>query len=97
MAEATRGNSLEDVGTRYRHLTDLRDLWSEGIDTLNRMKPSHKTESDNVLLKSLVTAVAMLDKQIEVLSGYNTGGEFQMGRDVDNAISAFKSGKLLEE
>jgi hypothetical protein len=94
MAEERKGKSLQDVGTRYRHLTDLRDLWAEGIDALSSIKPAYKTESDTNLLKSLTTAVAMLDKQIEVLSDYNTGAGFYMGRDIDKAISDVKSGKL---
>ena len=94
MAEERKGKSLQDVGTRYRHLTDLRDLWAEGVETLDSIKPAYKTESDTNLLKSLTTAVAMLDKQLEVLSGYNTGAEFYMGRDIDKAVSDVKSGKL---
>ena len=93
MAEERKGKSLQDVGTRYRHLTDLRDLWAEGVETLGSIKPAYKTESDTNLLKSLTTAVAMLDKQLEVLTGYSAA-EFKMGREINEAISDVKSGKL---
>ncbi len=93
MAEERKGKSLQDVGTRYRHLTDLRDLWADGIETLSRIKPAYKTESDTNLLKSLTTAVVMLDRQVEVLTGYSAA-EFKMGREINEAISDVKSGKL---
>lgn len=96
MAEETKGKTLEDVGTRYQHLTDLRDLWADGIQTLSNIKPQWRSEADTILRKNLELALEMLDKQFEVLSRYNQGEEFHMGREIEQAVKDVKAGKLLE-
>jgi hypothetical protein len=58
---------LEDVGTRHRHLTELLDLWEAGVDVMDR----YNLNSDKDRKKKLESAVELLRKHIDHLSGYD--------------------------
>jgi hypothetical protein len=62
------GKSLEDVGRRYEHLTDLRDVWEEGLYTLSKIRPQYVSKADEILKESLTTAVSLLNKQIDSMA-----------------------------
>lgn len=58
-----------DVGTRYGHYRELLDLWEAGVDILKNYSTIGKHDLQK--LETLETAVALLRKQIDVLTGCN--------------------------
>lgn len=61
--------TLDDVGRRYEHLMDLRDVWEGGLYTLSRIRPAYISKADEILKASLTTALNLLNKQIDSMSG----------------------------
>lgn len=62
--------TLEDIGTRFKHYSELLDLWDSGLEILNERKrrESYVNEEQYREIKS---AVSLLRKQIDILSGYD--------------------------
>jgi len=66
-----REKTLEDVGTRYEHLADLRDVWQNGIETIARIKPEYRSVGDELLVKNLTLAIELVEKQLDVMSKFD--------------------------
>jgi hypothetical protein len=64
--------TLDDMGRRYDHLQDLREVWESGLYTLSKIKPQYIAKSDEVLKESLITALNLLNRQIDLMSGFET-------------------------
>lgn len=75
--------SLTDIGTRYQHLVDLRDVWQEGIEAVSRRLPAHRTSGDEDLLKSLHVCISLINKQLGIMSGYDKK-KFDLRREVNS-------------
>lgn len=59
---------LDDVGTRYTHLAELRDMWEEGITIINGY--SYRTKEDMEKLAKLTISAQMVTKALDMLSEY---------------------------
>jgi len=92
MSEPT-GKSLTDVLTRYQALQDLREVWQNGLLTLSKMLPQYRSKADEVLEKSLTTALELVDKQIDLLSDFGNR-KFQLMRVIDAIPSGGQSIEL---
>jgi hypothetical protein len=64
---------LTDVGSRWQHLVDLREIWQNALANLQRIKPQYISVGDKVLMSKLATAVEMTDQQIDLLAKYKLG------------------------
>lgn len=79
--------SLDDVGTRYEHYQELRELFSDGVEVV---KTAMTYQPDNAVskrrLESLQHAVNEIDHRIEVLSGYGEHANrwSKFGRELDS-------------
>lgn len=62
---------LSDEGTRYKHYSELLEQWRLGTDVLENMSQSYQHPADKKRLTDLKAAVALLEKQLEVMSGYD--------------------------
>ena len=83
-------NKLLEVGTRYQHLADLRDLWAEGLEKLSHMRPNYRTKSDATLMANLEIAISFINRQLENLAEYDYK-RFALEREV-NAIPKIVAG-----
>lgn len=92
MTESER--SLLDAGTRYQHLTELRAVWQDGLIALGRIAPEYFSNADDILKRSLTTAIELLDKQVDIMSGYNTQ-VWDTRRRVDAAHKEIQPADLL--
>src|SRR5579864_1459608 len=59
--------NLDDVGTRYQHLTDLMELWQTGLEVMNK----YDFDSDKENKVKLKNAIELLQKHIDNKSGYD--------------------------
>lgn len=62
---------LEDKGTRFQHLMDLREVWQNGIESIMRLRPQYRSKADEDIMKSLHIAVSFIDKQVDLMSRYD--------------------------
>lgn len=60
--------SLDDVGTRYRHLTDLLELWQLGLDVINKYNFGIDRENK----RKLEHAIDLLKRHLDTKAGYDT-------------------------
>ncbi len=63
---------LMDIGTRYDHLMALKDVWTAGVATIMGIKPEWRSAGDDIMLKHLDIAIALLDRQLDVLSKFDS-------------------------
>jgi hypothetical protein len=61
---------LTDVGTRYQHLVELRDLWEAGLSILNR----YNFSTDKERKVELQQAIKLLNKNLDNLAAYDFKG-----------------------
>lgn len=80
---------LSDIITRYQALTDLRETWALGVGACNRVQPQYRGKADEVLLKSLTTALELLDRHIDLLSGFDMK-KFTLMRTLNDLPTADK-------
>ena len=79
--------TLDDVGTRYNHYMELRELFSEGIEALKQtMTYQPNNEVGKRRVESLQHAVNEIDHRIEVLAGYADHAHrwSKFGRELDS-------------
>jgi hypothetical protein len=60
--------NLTDTGTRYKHLTELLDLWQVALDIAKRYDGNDKTR-----YTKLESAIELLQKHIDNLGQYDQG------------------------
>ena len=66
--EPPKPKELTDMGMRYTHLVDMREIWQNGLETINRIKPQYLSKADEVLRTSLESAISLVDKQLDLMS-----------------------------
>ena len=66
-----REKTLEDYGTRYEHLADLRDVWQSGIETITRIKSEYRSVGDELLMKNLALAIELVERQLDLMSKFD--------------------------
>lgn len=54
--------SMDDVGTRMEHLSDLQELWSSGVDIM--MRGTYHSEREKEQLAKLEAAVHLLENHM---------------------------------
>jgi hypothetical protein len=69
---------LDDTGTRFKHYSELLDLWDSGLAILKEQKEQFANHNGVYFstakeeeLKSLEAASKMLAKQMEILAEYD--------------------------
>ena len=79
--------TLDDVGTRYNHYQELRELFSEGIEVVKQTM-THQPNNDRSKkrMESLQHAFNEIDHRIEVLAGYADYAHrwSKFGRELDS-------------
>ena len=78
--------TLDDVGTRYNHYMELRELFSEGIEVVKQtMTYQPNNDVGKRRGESLQHAVNEIDHRIEVLAGYADHAHrwSKFGRELD--------------
>ena len=60
---------LTDVGTRFRHWSDLLEAWESGLEITKRH--STQTDHDKERVTQLETGIELLRKQIEVCGRFD--------------------------
>ncbi len=91
---------LEEVGTRYSHYMELKEVFMTGIEVIKGMNPNYLGDSDNATLVKLQGAVEVINKQLEFLSDYEKKTVFfaelpKTLRDIENARRRKFSKRLL--
>ncbi len=62
--------SLYDVGTRYDHYMELKEIFADGVEIVREALKFHRTIHDQNRLTSLQHAVDEIENRLNVLSGY---------------------------
>ncbi len=68
--------SLTQIGTRYDHYMELKEVFMEGVDVLNRMNPNFVGDEDKKLKVKLQDSVDMINRRIDVLSDFKQKTEY---------------------
>jgi len=82
VTELNANRDLTEVGTRYDHYQELKELWMGGVEVLTRMHENYKTASDEVMRKQLEGAISLIDKQLDILSGFDRK-KFDLLREIE--------------
>lgn len=69
---------MEDVGTRLRHLCDLRDLWAEMLEILQRRNSNYSTKEDKEKIVKLENALELIHFHMQ--KDYN---DFEYRREIN--------------
>jgi hypothetical protein len=62
--------SLQEIGTRYTHYMELREVFMDGIDVLTRMNQNFISDADKIVKVKLQNAVDMITRRLDVLSDF---------------------------
>jgi hypothetical protein len=73
---------LMEIGTRYNHYMELRELFAEGAEILSRLSPQLKYDGDYTKQKLLEETVKLIDGRMELLGNYRDAC-YKIGRVVD--------------
>jgi hypothetical protein len=78
--------TLFHTGTRYQHLMELREIWEIGLDVLRTMNQEYLTEGDQYKITQLESAIFLLTKHIDNISGFGKYGqaEHDLRYKIDN-------------
>jgi hypothetical protein len=82
MAMETVGNQLADVGTRWQHLADMREIWANAVANLQRIQPGYRSVGDKKWEEKLSAAVELIDKQIDLMARYDMK-KMMLAREID--------------
>lgn len=61
---------LEDVGTRYQHLTELQDIWAQGVEALKQSYNRYPNPKDQLQLAQVEAALKLLKIHQEQLANW---------------------------
>ena len=75
--------SLQDVDTRYRHLTELLDLWNDGLAIHGRFM-SADSPTDGVKKKKLEYAIELLTQHMDLLGNFRGSEAASFNRLLDS-------------
>jgi hypothetical protein len=62
--------SLDELGTRYTHYAELRDVFADGVVVMNNALSYHKNAEDLKRRDSLQCAVNEINNRLDNLSGF---------------------------
>jgi len=62
--------NLQEIGTRYDHYMELREVFMDGIDVLTRMNQSFVSDADKAVKHKLTNAVEMITRRLDNLSDF---------------------------
>jgi hypothetical protein len=79
---------LMEMGTRFEHYNELREVFMSGIETINNMRPAYRSAVDEVIKNNLNIAVTMIDKQLAFLSGLSV--EEHSGSNLDRQLHSIE-------
>jgi hypothetical protein len=90
--------SLDEVGTRYAHYCELRDVFADGVVVMNNALSYHKNAEDLKRRDSLQCAVNEINNRLDNLSGFESATAYygSVARQV-NAIPVPPIQKRLTE
>lgn len=84
MTETTKPHALLDEGTRFRHLSDLLDLWTDAVEITRSSFNKFPNDKDRIRLATCEASVRMLRAYMDALGNWD---EKQWGlRDVIERI-----------
>jgi hypothetical protein len=61
---------LDEIGSRFQHYSELREVFADGIEIMTNMRAEHRSAADVIKLAELKAAEKLIAKRLEVLSGY---------------------------
>ena len=62
--------NLKEMGTRYDHYMELREVFMDGIDVLTRMNQSFISDADKIVKTKLTHTVEMITRRLDNLSDF---------------------------
>ena len=90
--------SLDEMGSRYSHYAELRDIFADGVVVMNNALAYHKNAEDIKRRDSLQCAVNEINNRLDNLSGFESATAYygSVARQV-NAIPVPPIQKRLTE
>ena len=90
--------SLDEMGSRYSHYAELRDIFADGVVVMNNALSYHKNAEDIKRRDSLQCAVNEINNRLDTLSGFESSTAYygSVARQV-NAIPVPPMQKKLTE
>ena len=70
--DAPKKLSLDEVGSRYSHYAELRDVFAEGVVVMNNALSYHQNTEDLKRRDSLQCAVNEINNRLDNLSGFES-------------------------
>ena len=88
---------LREVGSRYSHYTELRDVFADGVEVIKQALKYHESASDRERLISLQHAVKEIEGRLATLSDFNDLAVSwgKLGREIDS-IQVMSKKQLTE-
>lgn len=79
--------NLRELGTRYDHYMELKEVFLLGMDVIERMNQSFVSDADRVTKLKLSYAVEMINKRLDYLSDFvdKTSHWSSIAREVNDA------------
>ena len=76
---------LREVGTRYAHYAELRDVFADGVEVVKSALKYHESASDRERLISLQHAVKEIEGRLATLSNFDDLAVSwgKLGREID--------------
>jgi len=69
-SELEKQYPLDEVGSRFSHYSELREVFADGVEILKNLTSVHKSAADVIKLAELKVAEKLIAKRLEVLSGF---------------------------
>ena len=78
-----REKSLDDTGTRYTHLQDLKEDWEEGIELMSRW--SYLNDNDKKKIMKLKFGVELIESTISGFAHY-ADHTYKLRKQINEAV-----------
>lgn len=75
--------TLQDVGTRYTHLQELRDFWLEGLEVISNIPNQFVSKAQDIKKEQLNAGVYLLTNELERLADWDKE-KFKLKRTIDD-------------
>lgn len=72
---------LRQVGTRYDHYMELKEVFMLGVEVINGMSPQYVSDGDRRTKAKLEIAIECIDRRLKFLSDFDNK-IFSVGREV---------------
>jgi|ERR1700675_653488 len=86
-------DALTERVTRYEAYVELRELWDNGVETIDRIQPQYLGKGDEIKRKLLKAAIELLDARILQLSKFDMA-KFDLRRTIDGIPASAESIEL---